>query len=40
MLGRFLSDWKEYGLAVAWWNLRFEVGYKIGGFTDATRARR
>jgi hypothetical protein len=24
-------------LGVLWWNLRFEVGYAIGGFTNAKR---
>ena len=33
----FIRDWRDYGFRVALWNLRFEVGYKIGGFTSAKR---
>jgi hypothetical protein len=36
----FVSDWQKHGLETAWWNLRWRVGYKIGGFTSAKRASR
>lgn len=37
MIRRFNRERKVFGLAVAWSNLRFDLGYKIGGFTSATR---
>ena len=36
-MSEFLSDWRQYGLRVALWNLRFQIGYRIGGFTSAKR---
>jgi hypothetical protein len=33
----FFSDVRKYGLLVAWWNFRFNLGYRIGGFTSAKR---
>jgi hypothetical protein len=33
----FIRDAHRYGLAVAWFNLRFRAGYRIGGFRSAQR---
>lgn len=33
----FVQDWRQWSLPVAWWNLRWRVGYAIGGFTSARR---
>lgn len=35
----FIRDALRWNLRVAYWNLRFRVGYKIGGFTSAHRLR-
>ena len=32
-----IHDIREWGLAVAWHNFRFKLGYRIGGFTSASR---
>lgn len=39
MLREFISDLRAYSLRVAVWNIRFRLGYRIGGFTSAKRAR-
>lgn len=33
----FFRDWRRWTLHVAWMNLRWRVGYAIGGFTSAYR---
>jgi hypothetical protein len=33
----FIREWKEWGLKIALSNLRFNLGYWIGGFTHAER---
>lgn len=35
MIREFVRGWRRWGLLVAWQNLRFQVGYKVGGFTYA-----
>ena len=35
----FIRDAKQWSLRTAFWNLRFRIGYKVGGFTSATRTR-
>ena len=37
MIREFLTDLRDYTLATAWWNLRFNLGTWIGGFTHASR---
>lgn len=32
-----LDDLCSHGVSTAWWNLRWRVGYWIGGFTSAKR---
>jgi hypothetical protein len=32
-----IRDAWRYGLRVALWNLRFRAGYRLGGFTHASR---
>ena len=34
----FIRDMREWGLATAWHNARFTLGYHIGGFTSARRS--
>ena len=34
---RFLTDLSKYGMHTAVWNARFNLGYRIGGFTSAKR---
>jgi hypothetical protein len=33
----FIRDARRWGLGTAWHNLRFTLGYRIGGFTSAQR---
>lgn len=35
----FASEYQHYGFRVAWHNFRFELGYKIGGFTSAYKSK-
>jgi hypothetical protein len=37
MIREFLTDLRDYTLSTAWWNLRFNLGTWIGGFTHASR---
>lgn len=34
---RVANDLRQWGWRTAWWNLRFHLGYWIGGFTHAER---
>lgn len=34
---RFFYEWSRWGLSTAWWNLRFNLGMWVGGFTMAKR---
>lgn len=40
MIKEFFSDWKTWDLSTAVWNFRWNLGYRIGGFTSAYRAKR
>ena len=35
----FIHDAREWGVKIAWSNFRFQLGYRIGGFTSASRRR-
>lgn len=32
----FIRTWQRWGFSVAWHNMRWRVGYAIGGFTHAS----
>lgn len=38
MLRDFIREVREWGWRTAVWNLRFTLGYRLGGFTSAKRA--
>jgi hypothetical protein len=33
----FVHDWREWGFRVACFNARFNLAYRLGGFTSASR---
>jgi hypothetical protein len=33
----WVYDFNRWGFRVAWANLRFKLGYRVGGFTSAKR---
>lgn len=39
MLSEFIRGTRRWGLKTAWFNLRFQLGYWIGGFTHASNYR-
>lgn len=39
MIREFFNDWKRWTLKTAWHNFRWNLGYKIGGFTSAYKRR-
>ena len=36
-MSRFIHDLRAWGLGTAIWNARFDLGFRIGGFTSARR---
>lgn len=40
MIRQFVKDARRWSVATAWWNLRFVLGMRVGGFTAARRSYR